>query len=61
MLELDKNLDEVSYFYSNHNQSLMFKSPEYVKTNSDMLPKLDYWKNYKNLAGAENLKNLKSS
>lgn len=45
LLELDKNLDEVSSFYSSHNQPLMFKSPEYVKNNSDML---QYVKDYVN-------------
>lgn len=45
LLELDKNLDEVSSFYSRHNQPLMFKSPEYVKTNDDML---QYVKDYVN-------------
>ena len=37
LLELDKNQDEVSHFYTSKQQPLMFKSPEYVKTNSDMM------------------------
>ena len=37
LMELDKNLDEVSSFYSKYNQPLMFKSPEYVKTNPHMM------------------------
>lgn len=45
LLELDKNMDEVSCFYSGKSQPLMFKSPEYVKTNSEMM---NYVKNYVN-------------
>lgn len=45
LLELDKNLDEVSNFYTSKKQPLMFKSPEYVKTNSDMM---NYVRNYIN-------------
>ena len=45
LLELDKNMDETSSFYSSRNQPLMFKSPEYVKTNKDML---QYVKNFVN-------------
>jgi hypothetical protein len=37
LMELDKNQDEVSNFYSKYNQPLMFKSPEFVKTNTDMM------------------------
>ena len=45
LLELDKNQDEVSCFYTSKQQPLMFKSPEYVKTNSDMM---NYVKDYIN-------------
>lgn len=37
LMEMDKNLDEVSSFWSSNNQPLMFKAPEYVKTNTEMM------------------------
>lgn len=45
LMEMDKNLDEVSSFWSSNNQPLMFKAPEYVKTNTEMM---NYIKGYVN-------------
>lgn len=43
LLELDESYDEISKFRTNHGQPIMFKSPEYIKTNDEML---NYVKNY---------------
>ena len=37
ILELDEYYDEVSKFRTNSNQPIMFKNPEYVYTNTDMM------------------------
>ena len=37
ILELDEYYDEVSTFRTDSNQPMMFKNPEFVKTNSDMM------------------------
>ena len=37
LLELDEYYDEVSKFRTNNNQPIMFKNPEFVNTNSDMM------------------------
>lgn len=37
LLELDEYYDEVSKFRTDSNQPIMFKNPEFVKTNSDMV------------------------
>ena len=37
LLELDEYYDEVSKFRTNSNQPIMFKNPEFVNTNSDMM------------------------
>ena len=37
ILELDEYYDEVSKFKTNSNQPIMFKNPEFVNTNSDMI------------------------
>lgn len=37
VLELDEYYDEVSKFRTNSNQPIMFKNPEFVATNSDMM------------------------
>ena len=37
ILELDEYYDEVSKFKTESNQPIMFKNPEFVKTNSDMM------------------------
>ena len=37
LLELDEYYDEVSKFKTNSSQPIMFKNPEFVKTNSDMM------------------------
>ena len=43
ILELDEYYDEVSKFKTNSNQPIMFKNPEYVYTNTDMM---NYVKTY---------------
>jgi len=43
LLELDSNYDEASKFKTSSGQPIMFKSPEFVKTNSDMM---NYVKGY---------------
>ena len=37
ILELDTYMDEVSIFYTDKNQPMMFKEPEYANTNEDMM------------------------
>ena len=43
LMELDEYYDEVSKFRTNSNQPIMFKNPEFVGTNQDMM---DYIQNY---------------
>lgn len=43
LLELDSNMDEVSKFTTDKQQPIMFKSPEFVNTNSEMF---NYVKGY---------------
>ena len=43
LLELDEYYDEVSKFRTNSNQPIMFKNPEFVGTNADMV---NYVRNY---------------
>lgn len=35
LMELDNNFDEISKFYTNHDQPIMFKNPEYLNTNDE--------------------------
>ena len=43
LIELDEYYDEISKFKTNYNQPIMFKSPEFLNTNSDMM---NFVKNY---------------
>ncbi|MBP3660390.1 MAG: CotH kinase family protein, partial [Oscillospiraceae bacterium] len=43
LIELDEYYDEVSKFKTNSNQPIMFKNPEFVNTNADMM---DYVQTY---------------
>ena len=37
LMEMDEQMDEVSKFYTSLSQPMMFKSPEFIKTNQDMM------------------------
>ena len=37
LMEMDEQMDEVSKFYTSLSQPMMFKSPEFIKTNKNML------------------------